>query len=264
MLTFVKLGGSLITNKNKVGSARRSTIARLVHEIQEALQHNKDLHLILGHGSGSFGHPAAERYKTRLGVYSPKDWEGFIEVRQQADALHRIVMDELWKAKLPAISFPPSACATTRKGSKTQWDLEPFKKALEHNLIPIVFGDVVFDHNIGGTIISTEEISMYLCQNLPIQRILIAGIEEGVWKDRQHKNDIYPLLTPALFKANVENICNSHAPDVTGGMRAKVENLFYILSKDPSIKISIFSGATPDNLFNALNGAEIGTILKIK
>jgi isopentenyl phosphate kinase len=261
MLIFVKLGGSLITNKNQVGSARHPVIARLAQELKQALGKDPKLRIILGHGSGSFGHPPAKKYQTRLGVHSEEDWRGFIEVRSQADALHRIMMDELWKAGLPAISFPPSAAAVTCDHDEVFWDTEPLKNALQHALLPVVFGDVVFDTQIGGTILSTEEILRHLCLHLPIQKILIASIEKGVWKDARDPQDIYTILTPDSFVTHSENIGRSGAPDVTGGMRSKVEILFSILRQNPSIQVSIFSGEEKDNLFNALSGKKVGTIL---
>ena len=264
MLIFVKFGGSLITDKNQAGSARRPEISRLVQEIKQAQLNDPKLQIILGHGSGSFGHPPAKKYRTRLGVHSKEDWHGFFEVRQQADALHRIVMDELWQAGLNAISFPTSADATIHNHTKFQWDIKPLINALDHALLPVVFGDVVFDTQIGGTILSTEEILAFLCLHLPIEKVLIASIEKGVWKNTKHPEDIFPILTPAIFHEHETTIGISHAPDVTGGMHSKVEVLFSIIKKHPSIQASIFSGTEQGNLLKALGGAEIGTLLRNK
>ncbi len=264
MLTFVKLGGSLITDKNQVCSAKRPEISRLVQEIKQAQLNDPELHIILGHGSGSFGHPPAKKYQTRLGVHSEDEWRGFIEVRKQADALHRIVMDELWQAGLNVISFPPSAAAYSNDHTEIQWDLQPLKSALEHDLLPVVFGDVVLDSQMGGTILSTEEILAFLCLHLPIEKILIASVEKGVWKNAEHPENIFPVLTPALFHQYKTTIGNSDAPDVTGGMRSKVEVLFSIIEKHPSIQASIFCGAEQGNLLKVLGGTDIGTILRDK
>ncbi|KUK46155.1 MAG: hypothetical protein XD73_0975, partial [Anaerolinea thermophila] len=261
-LIFVKLGGSLITNKNQAYSARRPLISRLVQEIKQALQANPELSIILGHGSGSFGHPPAKKFQTRLGVRTENEWHGFIEVRQQADALHRIVMDELWQAGLNAISFPPSSLVVTRNHMDIQMNIQPLRHALQHTLLPVVFGDVVFDHTLGGTIVSTEEILAHLCDHLPIQRIYIAGIEKGVWKNSNDPQQLFQVLTPAEFSTFAEEIKGSSAPDVTGGMRSKVEILFSIIQKHPNMEATIFSGEEPDNLFQVLTGKPCGTMLK--
>ena len=263
MLTFVKLGGSLITNKNQASSARYASISRLVQEIKQALQADPDLQLILGHGSGSFGHTAAKEYQTHLGVKSTQEWHGFINVRRQADVLHRIIMDKLWNAGLDAISFPPSALAITNDHTKVNMAIAPMVHSLDHHLIPVVLGDVVFDTKMGGTILSTEEIIAFLCSHLPIQRILIAGIEKGVWKDEKYPQEIFSVLTPQIFAKHFMEISPSSSPDVTGGMRSKVEILFSVLKCHPNIQVSIFSGEVKGNLYNALTGKTTGTVLKI-
>jgi isopentenyl phosphate kinase len=66
-LYVIKLGGSLITDKERDSTARRDVVARLAREIAAArarLPHA----LLLSHGSGSFGHAAPARYGLRDGV----------------------------------------------------------------------------------------------------------------------------------------------------------------------------------------------------
>lgn len=264
MLVFLKLGGSLITNKEVAFSACVDVIERLAEEIKQALDMKPDLHIILGHGSGSFGHTAADRYKTHLGVTSASEWEGFIEVARQADRLHRIVMDILWDKGLNAISFPPSATAHSHAHQEMDMEVRPIAFALEHNLLPVVFGDVAFDTQIGGTILSTEDVLKKLCQHFPIQRILEAGKEVGVWKSKDDPEDIFTKLTPQTYQKHIANIGASGATDVTGGMRAKVETLFEIMQNKPDMEALIFSGLEKENVQQALLGKEIGTVLNIR
>ena len=262
MLTFIKLGGSLITDKQRSFSARQDVITRLVQEIQSAQDAVPDLRIILGHGSGSFGHTEAQKYNTHLGVHTMEEWHGFVQVRRQADALHRIVMDALWNAGLNALSFPASAMAVASDHTDVRMDLQPLQLALQHGLMPVVFGDVVLDRIMGGTILSTEEILAHLCNQLPIQRILIAGLEKGVWKNPDDPHTIFTSLTPAQYSDHRKNIQGSMATDVTGGMRSKVETLFSILQDHPEMEAVIFSGEEPDALYHALTGKPGGTLLK--
>ncbi len=44
------------------------------------------------------------------------------------------------------------------------WNLAPITKALRSGLIPVVYGDVVFDQDLGGTILSTEELFFIIWQ----------------------------------------------------------------------------------------------------
>ena len=77
MLIFLKLGGSLITDKAKPHSVRLSTMERVLTEIKDASRADPGMQLLIGHGSGSFGHTPAKKYSTRSGVYTEKDWFGF-------------------------------------------------------------------------------------------------------------------------------------------------------------------------------------------
>jgi len=95
LITLLKLGGSLITNKEKPHSVRTETIRRVGFEIKEALDSDPDIKLILGHGSGSFGHVPASRYHTLDGVQTPSEWRGFAEVHAEADELNKITVSIL-------------------------------------------------------------------------------------------------------------------------------------------------------------------------
>ena len=110
-IVFLKLGGSLITDKTRVEHARVRVIRRLAREIKGALQTRPDLRLVLGHGSGSFGHVAAKKYETRNGVKDAAGWIGFTKVAAAAARLNQIVTDIFMDEDVPVISLPPSASA---------------------------------------------------------------------------------------------------------------------------------------------------------
>ena len=71
-LVFLKLGGSLITEKSREATARKDVITRLAAELADIHRSNPNLRLLLGHGSGSFGHVPAKKYNTRTGVHTPE------------------------------------------------------------------------------------------------------------------------------------------------------------------------------------------------
>jgi isopentenyl phosphate kinase len=263
-LQFLKLGGSLITDKNTPRKARQDAIARLVHEIKIARREIRDLRLVLGHGSGSFGHVPAKKYGTRQGVDAAAGWRGFAEVWYEAALLNRIVMDTLHEAGLPAVAFPPSAGILAHDGQVARWEIGGLQAALEADLIPVVFGDVIFDQVRGGTIFSTEDLFTYLARQflahqLHPQRILLAGIDEGVWADFPACTQLISEITPANWDAVATALGGSAATDVTGGMRSKVQSMLDLAIEIPGLEISIFSGDQPGNLAAALQGQSLGT-----
>ncbi len=260
-LQFLKLGGSLITDKRQPRTPRREIIARLAEEIAAFLAERPTPGLVLGHGAGSFGHFPAKRYGTRAGVHSPSEWRGFAEVWFDASALNRIVVEALHEAGVPAITFAPSGGATTRDGQVTTWNISPLCAALEKGLLPVVYGDVVFDEKRGGTILSTENVFAYLARQLHPQRILLAGLDEGVWADYPVCEELLPRITPNNFLKIQQVLEGSAATDVTGGMLAKVEEMLALVEEIEELKAFIFSGAAAQNVRRALRGEHLGTLI---
>lgn len=262
MRVFLKLGGSLITDKDQPYTARRDVIARIASEIAACCESDPHLQILLGHGSGSFGHFAARDLGTRDHVDSPEEWLGFQKVWSAAHALNQIVLEELDKANLPVISLPPSAAVSTRGRKPQQWSTYPIQAALEHNLIPVIFGDVIFDQELGGIIYSTEDLFLPLLPMLQPQAILLAGKEPGVWADYPRNTRIIPLITPATYTDASAAIQSSASVDVTGGMAAKVQLMLQTVQAYPETSVRIFSGEEKGSISAALQGEVIGTIIR--
>jgi isopentenyl phosphate kinase len=266
-LHFLKLGGSLITDKNQAHLHRPETLARLAKEIAAARAQNPDLKLVLGHGSGSFGHVVAKKFGTRQGVRSAHEWQGFAEVWWEAIALNRLVMDALHEAGLPAISFPPVASVTAHDAQVAAWNLTPLSHALQAGLLPVVFGDVVFDLERGGTILSTEDLFAHLARQLPQAaglapgRVLLAGIEGGVWKDFPACTHLIEQITPESFADLTVSVGAARAADVTGGMASKVQHSLALVQEIPGLEVWIFSGEKPGVVGQALLGQRAGTVV---
>lgn len=258
---FLKLGGSLITHKEKAHSARRYVLERVAAEISRALKDNPQLQLIIGHGSGSYGHFPATEYQTRQGVQSAEQWRGFIEVWQEARALNTIVMNALHEKEIPALCFPPNAQVMADDGRVTVWDTTQISDALKQGLVPVIYGDAIFDKSRGGTILSTEELFEYLAGVYQPEKILIAGIEEGVWQDYPKRTKLIPTITPLNLQEMDVILSTSEHTDVTGGMRSKVHSMNNLIKNHSCREILIFSGIKANNIYNALCGESVGTIL---
>jgi isopentenyl phosphate kinase len=272
-LVFLKLGGSLITDKTQPYTPRTDIIEDVALQISTALRALPDLRLVLGHGSGSFGHVAASEYRTRDGVFprpSPlihreRDtteagyWKGFAEVWYQASALNRFVMRALHKVNLPAIALPPSTNVIASDGKVSIWETTAISMALAAGLVPVIYGDVTFDEIRGGTILSTEDLFSHLARALNPDRILLAGLESAVWEDFPARTRKVKTVTPQTFNKVAESIDKAAGADVTGGMKSKVTQMLDLVQQNPLLKIQIFSGAEPGNIVRALTGETLGT-----
>lgn len=262
-LQLLKLGGSLITDKKLPHTARLDMLARLAQEIARAVKKQTDMKLILGHGSGSFGHVPAHQYGTRKGVRTKEDWLGFVEVWREAVLLNRIVMDALNAENLPVVAFSPVASVTASNGRVLNWDLFPIRKALKAGLIPVIHGDVIFDTQRGGTILSTEDLFDHLVYELEPQRVLLAGLEPGVWRDYPVCMNLVQEITLSNWEDLSIGIFGSSATDVTGGMISKVQQSLQWVQDVQGLEAIIFSGKEPDVLEKVLLGARAGTRIYI-
>jgi isopentenyl phosphate kinase len=267
-LAFVKLGGSVITDKTRAETARPEVIGRLAREIASAWAANPGLGLVLGHGSGSFGHIAAQRYGTRRGVRGTKGWRGFAEVATIAARLNRTVVDAVQDAGIPVWSLQPSASAHCDDGELGSMALEPVTKALAHGLVPVLYGDVALDASLGGTIISTEQIFAYLARHLHPDRIILVGTVDGVF-DGDPLRDPRARQIPEISAANWASLGallgGSHGTDVTGGMLAKVAEMVDLARQSPGLEVQLISGEQEGTLRTALErSAEVraGTVIR--
>lgn len=260
-LQFLKLGGSLITDKSRPHTARLDTIQRLASEISAAKMQDPKLQLILGHGSGSFGHVAAQKHNTRQGVHTPQQWSGFVEVWHEASALNRLVVDTFYQVGLPTIAFSPLAMITAQDGQVYSWSLSNLRSALVAGLLPVIQGDVAFDTVRGGTILSTEDLFAHLAGGLHPRRILLAGLEAGVWADFPTCQRFIPEITPVNIIEFSAALGGSTVADVTGGMATKVQQCLQMVEKSPELNILIFSGKEPGVVQRALSGEKLGTWL---
>jgi len=254
-LVFVKLGGSVITDKTRAETARPDVIARIACEVTSALAEQPGLKLVLGHGSGSYGHVIAQRFGTREGVHDADAWRGFAEVATVAARLNRIVVDALQKEGVPVWSLQPSASARCDGGDLESMELAPVLQALEHGLVPLLYGDVALDQSQGGTIISTEQIFAHLAHHLHPDRLILVGTVDGVYEAdpvRDPAAQRISSISAANWASVRAHLSGSHGTDVTGGMLAKVEGMIKLARQMPGLEVQLISGEPVDALKMAL------------
>ena len=266
-VVFLKLGGSLITDKTQTETSRQDVLQELALEVRQARAEAPELRMVLAHGSGSFGHVAARRHGTRAGVAGQAGWQGFAEVSDAAARLNRIVAGIFLTAGLPVWSVPPSAGGWCADGQLSRWLPELFVMALERGLLPLTYGDAVLDAVRGGTIASTEELFAWLVPHLHPARIVLAGTVDGVFS-RDPLADPYaeqwPEITPATLPGLRASLGGSHGVDVTGGMLSKVTEMVQLVTAYPGLEVRIVSGLRHGAVRSALLGwdAAGGTVIR--
>jgi len=254
-LIFVKLGGSLITDKSKPYTARLDVIKRLCKEIHEAREEEK-FALLIGHGGGSFPHVSAKAYQAHKGVINENSWEGFAKVQDDAAKLNRIIVSSLIEAGENAFSVQPSASCIAKNDRIIDWYTKPIEIAVEKNLVPVPYGDICLDTAKGFCIISTEEILRFLSRKLKPKRIIMAGKTDGVLNEM---GVVIKEINKKNFNEIKEALSESDGiADVTGGMLQKVK-----LALQMDGEVEIINGLKPGFLKRALLGEKgLGTIIK--
>lgn len=261
-LIFLKLGGSLITDKSKPYTHRPDVIARLAAEIHNARKQGAKV--LIGHGGGSYPHEPAKKYQTQKGLTSPESVRGLAIVQDSAARLNRIVVKALLDAGEDAISMQPSSFALSRSCRIVEGFAKPVEKALEAGMLPVVYGDVGFDLAQGCCILSTEEIFLFLAKALKPERILMAGKVDGVFTaDPNHDPSAKLILevTKDNFHGIKKYLTSSDGIDVTGGMLLKVERCLEVAESGSPCEI--INGLRPGYLEKALSGqAGLGTVIR--
>ncbi|MBI5034506.1 MAG: isopentenyl phosphate kinase family protein [Chloroflexi bacterium] len=261
-LRFLKLGGSAITDKTREAIAQEDVIRRVAVQVKQARETNPALSLVLGHGSGSFGHFAAKKF----GYGQPNNWRAYAETGAAAARLNRIVTDAFLAAGMPVVTMQPSASACCRDGELVELAVEPIRAALAHSLIPLVYGDVAFDEVRGRAIISTETQFAYLAPILKPQQIILAGMVEGVFTSDPFKDTAAELIreiTPGTLPQIESQLRGSHGVDVTGGMMAKVKGMVALVQREPTLRVHIISALREGMIERALTQEDFseGTII---
>lgn len=250
-VTMVKLGGSLITDKRTEQTFHVERTVGIGRALSEVRVLDSSLSLIVGHGSGSFGHMAARRYGTMQGVSGSSAWAGFAEVARAAATLNQLVSELLADAGLPVLRVQPSAGTVCADGVLAHWDVSAIVTALGRGLIPLVYGDVAFDVVRGGTITSTETLFFYLAEHLPVRRIVLLGEVEGVLG---MDSRCIPRITQATLPEVEAALGGSAGTDVTGGMETKVRDMVALAARVPGLEVHILDGRDPARLVRVLAG----------
>jgi isopentenyl phosphate kinase len=247
-LIFIKLGGSLITDKTQRYHAHREVIARLGHEIAAACRADPSLRVVLGHGSGSFGHVAAREsgYDRQRGHPTPL---ALAQVAAAAGSLNQIVREELVQAGLPVVSIAPSATGVLEDGTYRAFSVHHLQRLLDYGAIPLVYGDVALGTTDTTGIASTEMVFDSLARELRPHRLYLMGIVDGVFEYAPTEGLPNPSLIHEIAPHNWMEIQaglgGSHGTDVTGGMLTKVRETLELVESVEGLEARILNGETP-------------------
>lgn len=254
-ITIIKLGGSIITDKSKPYTPRLKNIQRFTREIKKI-----NTPLIIVHGSGSFGHTSAKIYGGKKGYISTF---GISKVSYDAMWINNIVMDIMIKNEIPAISLRPASILQTAEGEIINHNFNIIPELLRQGLIPVVYGDVIWDTKWKSTIYSGDKlithIGLYLQkQKISVNKIIYTCDTDGV---SDKNGERIPVINVQNWKELLSGSFTKISNDVTGGMRHKVEQSLKLAKN--GVPTCIINGYRKGELINAFLGKPVqGTLIK--
>ncbi|MHA1724660.1 MAG: isopentenyl phosphate kinase, partial [Promethearchaeota archaeon] len=252
-IILLKLGGSLLTEKNIPYSLRKDIIIRVIRQIKRAgLSGN----LILIHGGGSFGHPVAKEYNIVKGIDKSikNQIHGLSKTHQKMNELNSYIIEKLMEENMAVLSIQPSSIFLLDKGTIVVQGIKTIESCLKLGIIPILYGDIILDSEGSFSILSGDQILLLLCEHLKdhqVAKVIFATDVDGIYVEEEQGSN--PKLALTLSSDQFE-----HAPlanlgqkiDVTGSMRGKLNNIKKIC--ELGISVQIINGLKNDYLYKAL------------
>jgi isopentenyl phosphate kinase len=251
-MLLVKLGGSVITVKSKYRTLRGPDLSRLARELAAGAGPDT----VLVHGAGSYGHILAAKHRLDGGFRSAEQLVAVSHVQRDVRALDLKVLDALLRARLRPIAVPPSLVMRYHEGRPETFEGRPFRDYLSQEFLPVSFGDVVMDTKRRFAIASGDDVILELAKLFRPDRVVFVADVDGVYtadpkRDRGARRldlvDAAALGTIALT--------NAAGPDVTGGLRRKLERMLEIAKHARDVRI--VNGLARGRLEAAARGEDV-------
>ncbi|MFA6530523.1 MAG: isopentenyl phosphate kinase [Candidatus Micrarchaeia archaeon] len=217
-MQILKLGGSVITKKHGYMEADELNISRLAQMIAFVWKKGvKDIVII--HGAGSFGHAPVLAHGINEGVKTDRERLGYADTHAACVYLSSMIVEELIKNEVPAISIPPTAIIRQRNRRIAKFDSQVIYDYLKKGFLPILHGDMVLDDRMGGSVCSGDQIISILGKQA--KRIIMGSNVDGVLVEGK----VVPKIDRKNIKDIMKHLKSSGAPDVTGGMEGKFNEI---------------------------------------
>ena len=251
---ILKLGGSVVTKKDRDSTPNLQAIKRLAEEISQAGVSP----LAVVHGGGSFGHPIAKAYGIAEGFRDTSQLIGFSKTHEAMVSLNKIIVGSLLDQGLPAFGMAPSSFIVTKKGRIHLYEKKPIEQAIRIGLVPILYGDAVLDVDQVFAILSGDQIAAYLAVRMDAERLIIGVDVDGLYDSDPKINASARLIrriTLEELQSLMYKISGTQVPDVTGGMFGKVSELTTPVAN--GIQTVIVNASKRGNIYKALKGEEV-------
>ena len=242
-LLLMKLGGSVITHKDKPLSPNFKVIKDLSHTLGSI-----QMPVVLVHGGGSFGHYWSVKYKmhSKPDCY---DLHGISIVHQSMIALNEIIVNSLIKEGANPYAITPSMFTNGLRPIISK--IEELTTIAKGGILPITFGDVVHVNRQNYSILSGDRLMTILAKVLVPSRTIFTVNVDGLYKDMKNAEIIREINNATYKSIEFSKILT----DVTGGMRRKIMEAFKIAAS--GMDVLLVNGLKPQRILDAIDGIDI-------
>lgn len=247
-LALIKLGGSVVTFKEKALTANLEAINNLTRVIARL-----NIPLIIVHGGGSFGHYWSVKYNMHT---KPHDYDpyGISIVHESMVHLNQIIVKFMIRERINAYSFMPSTFMSGQRPITRK--INELQSIAQNGIMPITFGDIVHIKKTKYSVLSGDVIMTILARALHPSKVLFTLNVDGIYKNIKTKEVIKEI---ANRNRSIE--LSTVEADVTGGMRRKVIEAFKIARS--GIDVLMINGLKPERIIDAISGSDFeGTTIK--
>ena len=252
MATILKLGGSVITEKDTPEALDGPALDDAADAVADALTAGEVRDLVVVHGGGSFGHHHASEHGVSKTEGSGSAGDGMgsataaVEIHGAMKTLNEFVLARLHDRAVPAVPVHPFSAASRDRDADLTLPSEQVRTMLGERFVPVLHGDVVAHEGEGVTILSGDEVVTSVAEAIDADRVGFFSTVPGVLDD---EDEVIPEIRS--YDEVAAYIGGSDATDVTGGMAGKVRTLL-----DLGAPASIFG---PDDLRKFLSDDDPGT-----
>ena len=245
-MILIKLGGSIITNKQKPLTPNLPAINKIASQLKKIEEP-----IVVVHGGGSFGHYWSVKYNmhTKPGKYNKK---GVSVIKNSMVELNKIILDSFLRHNLNPYCLPPTDFMSGNKP-----DLKKIRNIAEiakEGLVPISYGDALWHGKNKFYILSGDRIMGILSRILKPRLVVFVLNVDGVYSDMKTRKLLYEIKGE---KASISEV----KMDVTGGMGRKIEEAITI--SKTGINVFLVNGNKPNRIVDAVKKGKFeGTLFR--
>ena len=245
-MILIKLGGSIITNKQKPLTPNLPAINKIASQLKKIEEP-----IVVVHGGGSFGHYWSVKYNmhTKPGKYNKK---GVSVIKNSMVELNKIILDSFLRHNLNPYCLPPTDFMSGNKP-----DLKKIRNIAEiakEGLVPISYGDALWHGKNKFYILSGDRIMGILSRILKPRLVVFVLNVDGVYSDMKTRKLLYEIKGE---KASISEV----KMDVTGGMSRKIKEAITI--SKTGINVFLVNGNKPNRIVDAVKKGKFeGTLFR--